>query len=157
MLLNIFTKETYKVRRKTINLGEWISFVLMPILVFPAYWFIATLFDWGLGDSSVILQIEYASKGQLLHDYLADWFASLPFGFIVSWLIVLPIYCFCKRRAYKRITTYLLVGVAVWLGVGVWLYKLDSIGLMIMVMTGSMIGVGLYLLSLLSERNRRLS
>ena len=149
-------KKTEKYCTKT-HLFELILFVFLPVLVFPVFWTVATLIDWFVGDSDVVLRILYDSKGQLLREFLTDWISSLPFSTSMSWLVVFPVYYLYVYRGLGGKASHFLFIIAAWLALGVWLYRIDMVGLLTMIVTGGLIGGALELLSRLSISCRKLS
>jgi hypothetical protein len=146
--------QKYTYIKSAINFGEWLSFVLMPALFFPLFWVIATLLDWQLGDSNVILRLTYDSKGQVLSEFMHDWVASLPLSMSMSWLVLLPAYYFISRKAYSRRIVIIVIGVAAWVGMGILYFKSHLLGVITMLASGSVFVGGLLLLSNLYKRDR---
>ena len=141
----------------SISLSGWILLFFMPALMFPAFWLVASMLDWFMGDSNVFLRISYDSKGKLLNDFLADWKSAIPISIGMSWLVILPTYYFFIHKGYGKIITYFSFGVAAWLILGLWLYHIDMVGLLTMIATGGLFAGGLLFLKWLSGCFRRCS
>lgn len=120
---------------------NWVIFIFMPLLIFPVFWMIASLFDWLIGDATVVLEILHESKGQLLRDFLADWIASLPVSAVFIWLLYLPIYMVLGLKLESKALQFVSAGILTGIVVGVWLYRIDLVGLAIVSITGCSIGI----------------
>jgi len=128
-------------QQRQLRWASWLLIILMPLLVFPTYWMIASFFDWLMGDASVVLRILHESKGQFLRDFLADWVSSLPVSAIFIWLLYLPIYKLLVLKVKSKPIQSILAGILAGIIVGVWLYSVNLIGLVIVGMTGFLISI----------------
>ena len=134
---------------KSVRLGEWLLFLVMPAIIFPTFWCVATLHDWLAGDARVVSDILYGSKGRLLDQALGDWLASIPFSMFATWVIFFPIYLITGRVLQGRMAYPVFAGAAVGLLIGLLLYRLEITGGLIMSVTGGLMGVGLLLVKVI--------
>lgn len=128
---------------KNAYFNQWPVFLLLPVMLFPIFWFVATIVDWIFGDSSVLLRIQYDSKGKLLHEFLTDWLASLPVSIASVWLVLLPMYILFTIKECRIKQHPLLAGGLIGLITGLWLFKLSAPGVLIMSISGFSLGLGL--------------
>ena len=134
-----------------LKIWHWLYFMIMPIIFFPILWFVSTVFDFLIGDSSVYLRIMFDSKSKLLNEYLHDWRSALPLSMTVCWIILLPLYFLFSHLNILNKKHYYLSGIVVWAFVGILLYGSNVSGLLAIMLTGIALITGMMRLKRLFE------
>jgi len=134
------------------NRIEWLLFLLLPLLVFPFFLFVASLIDWLIGDAKMIMQLSYGSRTQLLIALLRGWITSIPVSALVIWIIYLPTYVFLGAKGLGHWLRPVLAGLLIGFLVGIVIYHFDFTGILIAGMTGLLIGACLSLLERIASR-----
>ena len=128
-------------QNRRVRPGDWIFLAISPLLVFPVYLVVASLFDWFTGDAFLAMRILHDSRGQLLRELAADWIASLPLVAPFAWLLFLALYLVAGRRPGGKGIRTLLAGLLAGLMAGVWLYHADTTGMLVAGITGAVLGM----------------
>lgn len=118
-------------------------FLLIPFALFPVFWCVATLHDWLAGDARTMIGILHGSRGHLLHQALGDWRASMPFSMVAAWAIFLPVYLIAGRAMRGGSFHPVFAGAVTGVLIGLLLYRQEIAGILIMGVTGCLMGIGL--------------
>lgn len=75
----------------------FLTILILPLLMYPAYMGITGILDYLLGDGVFARDALYGSRGELLRELLSNWIISIPPATGLFFLTLLPVWLLLRR------------------------------------------------------------
>lgn len=88
----------------------FLTVLILPLLMYPAYIGISSTLDYLLGDGLFVQDALYGSRRELLHELLSGWTNSIPPTMALFFLALLPAWLLLQRFPWFYYLIMLLGG-----------------------------------------------